>query len=182
MGIHCSNVRFYREFREYFHNTPSGKMCAGMNFLNAFIIVFKTQNQTCVDDFSFYLFIYLFIYFLLLFFVGVRRGYRCINYISILTGVVHTVSFKNKNITSLQASLLEVLYSVITDLFEVKIMIYSQQMSHLVRKPTICICENKDADQLRGNREADHAFAFATRIVHFLFFLNPKFQVSSLLL
>ena len=22
-------------------------------------------------------------------------------------------------------------------------------------KPTICICENKDADQLRGNREAD---------------------------
>ena len=22
-------------------------------------------------------------------------------------------------------------------------------------KPTFCICENKDADQLRGNREAD---------------------------
>ena len=36
-------------------------------------------------------------------------------------------------------------------------------------KPTICICENKGADQLRGNR-----------IVHFLFFLNPKFQASSL--
>ena len=29
-------------------------------------------------------------------------------------------------------------------------------------KPTICICENKDADQLRGNCEADHAFVFAT--------------------
>ena len=29
------------------------------------------------------------------------------------------------------------------------------QMSRLVRKPTICIGENKDADQLRGNREAD---------------------------
>ena len=24
-----------------------------------------------------------------------------------------------------------------------------------MRKPTICICENKDADQLRGYREAD---------------------------
>ena len=57
-------------------------------------------------------------------------------------------------------------------------------MSHLMGKPTICICENKDADQLRGNREADHrelisAFIFATRIVQFLFYLNPKFQASS---
>ena len=24
-----------------------------------------------------------------------------------------------------------------------------------MRKPALCICENKDADQLRGNREAD---------------------------
>ena len=28
-------------------------------------------------------------------------------------------------------------------------------MSRLMGKPTICIGENKDADQLRGNREAD---------------------------
>ena len=27
-------------------------------------------------------------------------------------------------------------------------------------KPTICICENKDADQLRGNREADQHLCF----------------------
>ena len=46
-------------------------------------------------------------------------------------------------------------------------------------KPTICIGANKDADQLRGNREADHAFVFASRIVHFLFYLNPEFQASS---
>ena len=47
-------------------------------------------------------------------------------------------------------------------------------------KPTICIGENKDADQLRGNREADQrVFFFATRIVQFLFYLNPKFQASS---
>ena len=33
-------------------------------------------------------------------------------------------------------------------------------MSHLVGKPTICIGENKDADQLRGNREADQCLCF----------------------
>ena len=39
-------------------------------------------------------------------------------------------------------------------------------------KPTICIGENKGADQLRGNRQ----------IVQFLFYLNPKFQASTSLL
>ena len=29
-----------------------------------------------------------------------------------------------------------------------------------MEKPTICICENKDADQLRGNREADQRLCF----------------------
>ena len=33
-------------------------------------------------------------------------------------------------------------------------------MSHLMRKATICICENKDADQLHGNREADQRLCF----------------------
>ena len=33
-------------------------------------------------------------------------------------------------------------------------------MSHLIGKPTICIGENKDADQLRGNREADQRLCF----------------------
>ena len=44
-----------------------------------------------------------------------------------------------------------------------------------MRKRTICICENKDADQLRSN----HEFVFATWIVQYLFFLNTKFQASS---
>ena len=48
-------------------------------------------------------------------------------------------------------------------------------MSRVTRKPTFCICENKDAEQLRGNS----AFVFATRIVQSLYFLNPKFQASS---
>ena len=29
-----------------------------------------------------------------------------------------------------------------------------------MRKPTFCICENKDADQLHGNREADQPLCF----------------------
>ena len=45
-------------------------------------------------------------------------------------------------------------------------------------KPTICIGENKGADQLRSNC----AFIFATRIVQFLYFLKPKFPAYSDLL
>ena len=33
-------------------------------------------------------------------------------------------------------------------------------MSRIVRKPAFCICINKDADQLRGNREADLRLCF----------------------
>ena len=30
-----------------------------------------------------------------------------------------------------------------------------------MRKPDFCICENKDADQLRGNRKADQRVCFS---------------------
>ena len=42
----------------------------------------------------------------------------------------------------------------------------SREMSRPIGKPTICLGENS-------------AFVFATRIVQFLFYLNPKFQASS---
>ena len=48
-----------------------------------------------------------------------------------------------------------------------------------MRKPDFCLGENKGADQLRGNQPLISAFVFATRIVQFLFYLNPKFQASS---
>ena len=49
-----------------------------------------------------------------------------------------------------------------------------------MENPTICICENKGADQLRGNHEADQCFVLSVpRIGQFLFFLDPKFQASS---
>ena len=50
-------------------------------------------------------------------------------------------------------------------------------LSCIVRKPAFCICENKDADQLRGNREADQHLCF--RYVDNLQFLY-KSEISSL--
>ena len=46
-----------------------------------------------------------------------------------------------------------------------------------MRKPTLCICENKDADQLHVNREADRrlCFRFSDSIIHLLL----KYKISS---
>ena len=50
-------------------------------------------------------------------------------------------------------------------------------MSCVMRKPTICICENKDANQLRGNREADQRLCF--RYLDSTIPLLPKSKISS---
>ena len=44
-------------------------------------------------------------------------------------------------------------------------------------KPAFCICENKDADQLRGNREADQRLCF--RYIASTIPLLPKFKISN---
>ena len=46
-----------------------------------------------------------------------------------------------------------------------------------MRKPAFCICENKDADQLRGNREADQRLCF--RYIDSIIPLISKSEVSS---
>ena len=51
-------------------------------------------------------------------------------------------------------------------------------MSRVVRKPAFCICENKDADQLRGNHEADQRLCF--RFTDSTISLLPKYEISSL--
>ena len=51
-------------------------------------------------------------------------------------------------------------------------------LSHVLRKPAFCICENKDADQLRGNREADQRLCF--RYTDSTISLLPKYEISSL--
>ena len=45
-----------------------------------------------------------------------------------------------------------------------------------MRKPTICIGENKAADQLRGNREADQRLRFRYTDSTFPPLLIPKFS------
>ena len=51
-------------------------------------------------------------------------------------------------------------------------------MSRVIRKPTFCVCENKDAGQLRGNREADQRFCF--RYIDRAISLLSKTEISSL--
>ena len=53
-----------------------------------------------------------------------------------------------------------------------------------MRKPFLCICENKDADQLCSNCAADQRLCFRyidslSISVQSLFYLNPKFRASS---
>ena len=50
--------------------------------------------------------------------------------------------------------------------------------SPVMRKTEFCVYENKDADQLHRNSGA----VFATRIVKYLYFLNPKSPADSHLL
>ena len=51
-------------------------------------------------------------------------------------------------------------------------------MSRDVRKPDFCICENKDTDQLQGNREADQRLYF--RHLDSTIPLLSKSEISSL--
>ena len=51
-------------------------------------------------------------------------------------------------------------------------------MSRIMRKPTFCICENKHADQLLGNREADQRLCF--RYIDSIIPLFSKSEIPSL--
>ena len=55
---------------------------------------------------------------------------------------------------------------------------HAMKMSRVMRKPAFCICENKDADQLRGNRKADQHLCF--RYMDTTIPLLPKSEISSL--
>ena len=55
---------------------------------------------------------------------------------------------------------------------------HENNMSLVVRKPAFFICENKDADQLRGNCEADQNLCF--RYTDSKIPLLPKSKISSI--
>ena len=54
-----------------------------------------------------------------------------------------------------------------------------QYLSLVMRTPAFCIRENKDADQLRGNREADQRLCF--RYKDSTIPLLPKSEISAIL-
>ena len=70
--------------------------------------------------------------------------------------VINSIDYKAKQskVKSSEVKLVESIYKL-DELYKWRL-----QMNRLVGKPTICIGENKDADQLRGNREADQRLCF----------------------
>ena len=60
----------------------------------------------------------------------------------------------------------------------VPLRMLKENMSRVMRKPMFCICEKKDADQLRGNREADQRLCF--RYLDSTIPLLPKYKISRL--
>ena len=59
------------------------------------------------------------------------------------------------------------------------LLIKTNNLSLVVRKPAFCICENKDADQLRSNCAADQRLCFRYTINSTMPLL-PKSEISSL--
>ena len=67
----------------------------------------------------------------------------------------------------------------VTHFFLLKSQRYNlNHMSLVMGKPAFCICENKDADQLRGNREADQRLCF--RYTDSTIPLLPISEISSI--
>ena len=65
----------------------------------------------------------------------------------------------------------------INNLYNVSFLLFEDRyMSSIVRKQAFCICENKDADQLRGNREADQRLCF--RYIDSTIPLLLKYKIS----
>ena len=83
---------------------------------------------------------------------------------------------------SFQSSCLEYCQRILKHILEVVLVLLGYpEIDHLrlvMRKPAFCICENKDADHLRGDREADQRLCF--RYIASTIPLLPKYKISSL--
>ena len=87
---------------------------------------------------------------------------------------MHQKSVKKKSSVLIGHNILNCMYFV----YNQKISALNMHLSRAMRKPAFCICENKDADQLRGNRVADQRLYF-----HYLdssIPLLPKSEISKL--
>ena len=67
--------------------------------------------------------------------------------------------------------------SEVNYILQPRIFKHKIHLSRVMRKPTFWICKNKDADQLRGNREADRRLCF--RYIDSTIPLLSKSEISS---
>ena len=68
-------------------------------------------------------------------------------------------SIKNEN-CEIMSNKCDIYFNQVNQVIYSSVQISIQNMSRHMGKPTNCIGENKDADQLRGNREADQRLCF----------------------
>ena len=94
-----------------------------------------------------------------------------------IVGVAFVYLFAKNFPTEEKIILMWLVFDVLIHLFVVRIFCLSH-MSRVMRKPVFGICENKDADQLRGDREADQCLSF--RYIASTIPLLPKSKISSL--
>ena len=102
---------------------------------------------------------------------------------------VHVISFINDENTSRKScctkNKINFMYIAFNTCLQYIMNIHHElvlYMSHHMRKPTVCICENKGTDQLRGNCKADQRLCFRYTDSTILYFLNLKFPASNHLL
>ena len=66
----------------------------------------------------------------------------------------------------------------VLDSMMIRLTAKRSHLSRVMRKQTFCICENKSADQLRGNSEADQRLCF--RYIDSTITLLSKSEISSI--
>ena len=89
---------------------------------------------------------------------------NCLNYNNIPIYSFNLQHFKNDCLMKIHVCIL------MNEVFSYSL----QHMSRFMRKPALCICKNKGADQLHGTAKLISAFVFTTKIVQFLYFLLAK--------
>ena len=98
------------------------------------------------------------------------RDFKTLVYTVILMTAAESSAAKNTTKTQMFSSGSELTHQNRSDIY--------LHMSHDIRKRFFCICENKDADQLRGNHEADQRLCFS--YISSTIPLLPKYKISSL--
>ena len=97
-----------------------------------------------------------------------------------LFGVICLLYFERTPFTDLSSACNLISISLILLSAEIKVSRIENEPHH--EKTKFCICKTKEQISFAITAKLISAFVFATRIVQFLYFINPKFPASSHLL